>query len=240
MVIAVISAQVREGRSYPMSEIEIARIGANSIVEAAWIQGGLTVVAGLFAVFGGWFAYRGAVSAAERQVRLEELRHTARVEAYRFRVDSLADHLESSLLFCLSVAVPRLRMFRSNGGSCSMTVHPLQSVPDFSVEHWNDHALLGQAAVPAIHKVDEALRRYIAFQKEVVDGNLKTDSIPRHNRTVGPAVDEPDGSLSFRVTNAVEEDEALAREAVAAVKELRTIIDAPSLAASRVPTKHSV
>ena len=207
-----------------MSEIDIARIGADATIIAALIQGGLTCLAGIIALIGGFLAYRGAVRAASIGVRLEEKKYDARVAAYQYRIGLEVRRLELSLKVCSGEATITLDRFRSDGASRPMPELQLYDVPEFSDRNWEDHALLGQAAVQAISKINHLLDKYISFQREVIKEKLMTDSIPSCARAMGPPQKHLDGSLSMSLAKAVEENEALAKEALAAVGELKSSI----------------
>ena len=201
-------------------EIEAARIAAQATIEAAWIQGGLTVFAGVLAVLGGSFAYFGAV----RQVRLDEKRYKVRVTAYRFRIGALADELDGLARVCWGEALIALRRFREADSSYSIPIYALPLFPEFSDEHWEDHALLGQEAVRAIHNVRSNLREYMLFRKEVLRKSLKCDDFPEHNSTIGNPIENDDGSISFRTTTVVEQNEIFSRNIVKYIKCLKAAI----------------
>ena len=51
--------------------IEAARIQALAAINAAWIQGSMTLAAGLLAIFAGRYAYMGAKAQVEAQAAAE-------------------------------------------------------------------------------------------------------------------------------------------------------------------------
>lgn len=204
--------------------IEAAQLAAHATIWAAVIQGFLTLMAGVVAIVGGWLAYRGAIAAAARQVRLAEERDEARVSAYRFRIGVLADDLECQARFSHANATLALQRFREGGGSHPVLLGRWPQFPEFAPESWENHALLGQAAVRAIHNLWQSLDECRLFQEEVSKERLRSDSFSSRSRPIGAIVEGDDGSITVPLANVVELDEILTREMVAAVDNLKAVI----------------
>jgi hypothetical protein len=206
------------------AEIEAAHIAAQATIRAALYQGGLTIVAGLVAIVGGWLAYRGAVKGAERQVQLDEQRDAARIAAYRFRIEAVARELDARALLQFSAAVAHLKRFREHGGSWSIPLLPLPPFPELSDRHWEDHALLGRRALPALRQVQTSLNEYELFRSEVFGRDLKCDDSPEHSSFIEDVEAERSDAILIPVANVVERNEILARALVNATNKLLSAI----------------
>jgi hypothetical protein len=204
-------------------EIEAARMAAEATLHAAWVQGSLSVAAGLVALFGGFFVYRAAVEGAARQVRLAESNHRARVDAYRFRMEVLRDELEGRAAVCFGEAATSLERFRATGGSYSIPMYLLSPIPAFSEQHWEDHAMLGQAEVRSIHDINSKLNRYIEFAREVEEQHLKCDDTATRSSILSHQ-DRADGGVDLMLARVVEENEIQSRALLDSVKELGVLI----------------
>ncbi len=200
--------------------MQAARIQAEAMREAAWIQGGSILAAALLALVGGFLAYCGAI----RQVRLSEGQHAARVAAYRFRVQMLVNDLNLKAAIAFAAAQTELHRYREQNGSYRIPLSPLPEMHDFSEEHWQDHALLGESTVRAIHAVHCALGEYLTFQREVARDDLRCDDITSEVVTLGQQVENADGSVTWEPEKVVEENVTLLTALKEAIAGLRTAI----------------
>jgi len=148
-------------------EIEAARIAAQAAIWAAWIQGGLTFVAGAIAIGGGALAYLGAVKAARIQVQLEEGKHKALVSAYRTRMAEMAVKLGDTA-FINSVHL--------KGDLDTIKVETFVIPEELYPKNWRDHAMLGDRVVTAISDAYEMARIFDEFAREMRGKPAETNS----------------------------------------------------------------
>src|SRR4051812_7875261 len=73
--------------------IYAAHIQASATIEAAWIQGGLTLLAGACAILAAAIGARATIRAATRQIQLAEQHHEARMHALHFRMREAVNNL---------------------------------------------------------------------------------------------------------------------------------------------------
>ncbi len=205
------------------SEIEAARIAAEAAIRAARIQGKWTLLAGIVAFLGGVAALGGAYVAAARQVKLEERRYDARAAAYRFRIEVILDDLNGASAIHWGDASIELKNFhKDETASIEMVLYPIPLPDDLLEEHWEDHAILGQEVVRAIHDIRMRLRQYADFCNEVSAKKLRsTDVALWSSRPKDNPVVNPDGSVTMQMCNVVETNEIIAREIRSSVERFR-------------------
>jgi hypothetical protein len=201
-----------------------AHIAARATLRAAWIQGLLTFAAGIFVIVGAWLALRGAVDAAQVQVRLAEKRDAARVAAYRHRIRALIEDIEPRVVVVLNEGETALGRYNEIGGHYQVAVFALPSYPDLAEQHWENHALLGLGAVRAIYKARLALQNFATFQQEVDETGLRCDDHAERYQTFGNRIDNEDGSITYETEAVVEENVTLLKEIKTAIVELKAAI----------------
>lgn len=148
--------------------IEAARIAARATIRAAWIQAG----AALGAIAAGALAYVGAV----RQVRLQERAQEARTIAYRFRLSRAVDEYRTAIIEACSTAGSQLAAFRRDGASVEITSFQIVRPRTLHDDNWEVHALLGLRAVELILIVDDSALRLAAFDQQISEDDVRTDS----------------------------------------------------------------
>jgi hypothetical protein len=171
-----------------LATIEAAKITAEATTQQAWVE----AAAVIGAVVAGGLAYFGAV----RQVRLQERAHEARALAYRFRLGKLVGEHLAQITRAWEAARQQLTAFEGDRGSVRITSFRVAMPQSLHDENWEVHALLGRRAVELILIVEDASRRLAAFDREIGDEALHTDS---HFDAAPPTLVEecPDGTAVY-------------------------------------------
>ncbi|WP_374308732.1 hypothetical protein [Dongia sp.] len=144
---------------------EDAILQAQATIDAAWIGGGLTLLAALIAaggaIYGGVKAYQSAV----RQIALAENQHKAKVRAYRFHIKSIMRSIEVVADAELESCDVALQEETERGYTTDLEI-PNELTPS----EWENHALLGVDIIERIEQVYAALRDVeLFFQPPIGD-----------------------------------------------------------------------
>src|SRR6266446_8688780 len=170
--------------------IQAGTIGAHATLQAAWIQFSAGGAAALGAILAGVFAYL----AATRQVRLQEAQARARTAAYKFRLGVIVDEIQTRAVVELSQAEIQLRRHH-DGAPPEVLITALFAMPDeLTPDRWEDHAMLGEQGVRAIHTTYVKLREAIRFNSEMrgrLWGNVSLQP------TLRRLAELPDGALEL-------------------------------------------
>jgi hypothetical protein len=177
-----------------LATIEAAQIAAGATARAAWIQ----ALAALGAIAAGGLAYFGAV----RQVRLQERAHEARAVAYRFRLCKVVEEYLMHIAAACAAAREQLAAYQANGGSARITSFRVVRPRTLHDENWEAHALLGRRAVELILVIDENSLRLAAFDKEIRQDIVRTDS-HFESGTLTRVKEGDHGAIAYRPENAM-------------------------------------
>jgi hypothetical protein len=205
--------------------IRAAQIAADATIGAAYIQGVCTIFAGLLAVGGGCLAYRGAVQAAKRQVRLEEEKYRSRVAAYRARFKTILDDLDRLSYLAMQFATMTLQNYRLHGDTVPIGLQEVPVMADLSPLQWENHALLGTKVPDTIRRVSAAMERYQRVREEIVERGLQAGGVSKSSSV--KAVDHAAGEIKY--VPAAEVVVNFARDFRSAVQELKAAMEATEL-----------
>ena len=138
----------------------------------------------------------------------------------------ILDDLNSASAIHFGDATVELRNFRKGETSPGKVfLYPIPLVDDLSENHWEDHALLGQEVVRAIHDIRVRLKWYADFCDEVSAKELQSSDVALwHGRSKGDMIINPDGSVNIPMHNVVETNEILTGEIRRSVERLRAAL----------------
>jgi hypothetical protein len=201
--------------------IQAASITAAATRQAAYVQ----AAAGLAVVVAAFVAGRSAYKSATRQVRLQESQAEARADAYKFMLSLVAQDLLAQAAVEYSEARSQLDRHGAGRPPEVLTGTRFTMPPELKPDNWQDHAMLGIAAVRAIRYLHEALTEAMRFNQEMRGKQWYEIS---DNPTLGNATNEPDGGVSFARDIGVENHYKVADELLKAAKNLATILSNPT------------
>lgn len=198
-------------------EIQAAQIGAAATFQAALIQLATGALAIVGAIVGAIAVYRGAT----RQVLLQENAAKARAEAYRFKLLILVSELHLAAAVEFGEAKLQLDRYRAGGAEESLAATQFSIPEELTPDNWQDHAMLGIAAVRGIHELYEALKEAVRFNTEM-RGNPWFEVSSQ--ATIAQTEVLPDGSAIFTKDVAAEQHLGVAGDLLEAIKRLRAIL----------------
>jgi hypothetical protein len=141
-------------------------IQAQATIQAAWIQGLMTLLAGL-----------AAIAAAIIGISLSKGQHNARVAAYRIKLMLVIENLRSQAALKYGISKD---IVKKHGGVLDgyyLDLPHLTEPIEFNENEWEHHALLGEKVVREIYQCRLKLRNLNNLLEEVSEKKLPLDGI---------------------------------------------------------------
>lgn len=157
---------------------------------AALIQGWYTLGAGALAVVGGAFAYFGAV----RQSQLAERNDRARRMAYIQRMAAIIEPLLLESVVLHGEAQEQHEHYLGGIKAAKLAAYDLVFPRELDMQWWEEHALLGSAAVPIIVELRDQVAELRRFVREM---NGKPWDEISESPTLGKGTEGEDGVIYY-------------------------------------------
>lgn len=200
--------------------IQAASITAAATRQAAYVQ----AAAGVAVVVAAFIAGLSAYKSATRQVRLQESQAEAKAEAYKFMLSLVVQDLLEQAAVEYSEA--RSQLDRHNAGELPevLTGTRFSMPPELKPDNWQDHAMLGIAAVRGIRYLHEALSEAKRFNQEM--WGKQWDEIS-DKPTFGNPKEAQGGAVTIPMDIGIVNHFKVADELLKAAKNLATILGNP-------------
>lgn len=145
---------------------------AESMIDAALIQGGATFLAGLLALFAGILAYK----AATQQNRMAQKRQAVKALAYKNHISVVLKDLRSYILAIAQWADKHVYNYPPDKSLPKLSF----TLPDdIKSENWENHALLPEKAVKQLYRLYRATAQFQKMLDTIAERDLKvTDDLP--------------------------------------------------------------